>query len=238
MKQIFKHCIFIVGSILLINTTNAQVAGKHIGSTGVPVDVRFTDNEGKIIPIGAGDVGGNPLLNEYPGKVQVTLTNDLVVEYAQGNYSLFEDKLFIVKEGNYFPVNTAVKKFTLQYPEAAKTKPLYTFQAGYPKNGDFHEGTFYEVLAANKQVQLLKWAHKKVRQSEGYGSTTEKKLVEVQNYFLFDITNKKWINLGNRLNMNQIKSGLIAINNNYESTLQSKNIKSESDLIALVNELP
>jgi hypothetical protein len=239
MKQALQFCSILLGFFLSVNYSNAQVrGGNYAGSDGVPRDIQFRDNNGKIIPIGGSDIAGSPLLNEYPGKVQVTLLNDLTVEYAQGNYSLYDDKLFIVKEGDYYPVNTAVKKFTIQYPEIAKTKPIYVFQAGYPKNGDHHEGTFYEVLAANKTVQALKWMHKKVRQTEGYGGSGEKKLVDVMDYYLYDIANKKIILIGNKLNTNQIKSGLISINNSYESTLQSKNIKSESDLISLINEQP
>lgn len=239
MKPLVAINAILLSLVLSNSSINAQVrGGNYAGSDGVPRDIQFRDNNGKIIPIGASDVAGSPLLNEYPGKVQVTLLNDLIVEYAQGNYSLYDNKLFIVKEGDYYPVNTAVKKFTLQYPAIAKTKALYTFQAGYPKIGDNHEGTFYEILAANQQVQFLKWAHKKIRQTEGYGGTGEKKLVELQNYYLFDITNKKMINIGSKLNTNQIKNGLIAINNSYESILQSKNIKSEEDLIAIVNTQP
>ena len=234
----------IVYSLLLIIATtniNAQVSGKHIGSTGVGGDLSIQDNNGKMIPIGAQeDTKGSPLLLDYWTYGTVSLKNGIKFTDPALNFSLFEDKLYFKRDNQFYIVAGVISEFVLSPSgEAADTIP-YHFMNGYPATSVSNENSFFQILNDGKKYQLLKWQHKKIRDSYSYGGKAETEYANQLAYYIYDKSSRNLLSTGNKTTA--IKNTLSVDESTWKaySENHSSNAKGEkamTDLVAYLNEL-
>jgi len=234
MKPIIAFAVFLSFSI----ASNAQVSGKHMGSTGVGGDLSIQNNDGKMIPIGAqADTKGSPLLFEQWVSGTVNLKNGVRFNDSALNYSLFEDKLYFKRDNQFFIVAGIISDFYLTADEENKSKGLFHFVSGYPAAATTNENTFFQLLADGGKYQLLKWQHKKIREAYNYGGVNETEYVSQEAYYVFEKSAHKMWSLGNKTNVQQIKNTLSVDESIWKAYLDkhSSNSKGESAMIELVS---
>jgi hypothetical protein len=236
MKPIIALAFFLSYSI----ASNAQVSGKHMGSTGVGGDLSIQNNDGKMIPIGAqADTKGSPLLLAQWVSGTVNLKNGIKFNDSALNYSLFEDKLYFKRDNQFFIVAGIISDFYLAADEENKSKGLFHFVSGYPVTTTTNENTFFQLLADGGKYQLLKWQHKKIREAYNYGGVNESEYVSQEAYYVFEKSAHKMWSLGNKTNVQQIKNTLSVDESIWKAYLDkhSSNSKSESAMIELISVL-
>ncbi len=236
MKPIIALAIFLSYSI----ASNAQVSGKHMGSTGVGGDLSIQNNDGKMIPIGAqADTKGSPLLLEQWVSGTVNLKNGIKFNDSALNYSLFEDKLYFKRDNQFFIVAGIISDFYLAADEENKSKGLFHFVSGYPVTTTTNENTFFQLLADGGKYQLLKWQHKKIREAYNYGGVNETEYVSQEAYYVFEKAAHKMWSLGNKTNVQQIKNTLSVDESIWKAYLDKHNTnsKGESAMVELISVL-
>lgn len=236
MKSIIALVILLSCSI----ASNAQVSGKHMGSTGVGGDLSIQNNDGKMIPIGAqADTKGSPLLLEQWVSGTVNLKNGIRFNDSALNYSLFEDKLYFKRDNQFFIVAGIISDFYLAADEENKSKGLFHFVSGYPATATTNENTFFQLLADGGKYQLLKWQHKKIREAYNYGGVNETEYVSQEAYYVFEKSAHKMWSLGNKTNVQQIKNTLSVDDTTWKAYLDKHNTnsKGESAMIELISVL-
>jgi len=227
-------------STLISASLFAQANGKHMGSTGVGGDLSIQNNDGKMIPIGAkDDTQGNPLFLENWVGGTVLLKNGMKFTDTALNYSLFEDKLYFKRKEQFFIVDGNISEFYLVSTQNEENGITYHFASGYPATSNTNENTFFQLLADGKQYQLIKWQHKKIRESYSYGGKSESEYVTQEAYFVYEKLNRKMIGIGNKANALNIKSTLSIEESIWKAYLNNHtaNPKSEISMVAFISYL-
>jgi len=227
-------------TIISYSQTRGYSGSNFIGSDGVPHDMQFHDADGNLILIGDHpDVNGSPMLNDSSGYAVIKFRNGKNIADSFINYSLFDHKLFYFQNGKYYSINDPVKEFSISFPSNPGSKALYKFKTGYPFYNKNDNATIYEVLFEGNSLQLLKWQHKKIEVSEKYASAPEKEFVSIQDYYAFLPKENRMIELGIKLNLNELKKSLPAFATQidaYESA-HKINAKKEDNWIQLFSYL-
>ena len=210
MKMVLLFVAF-CSSIISFSQSRGFTGSTYAGSDGVPHDLQFRDADGNLILIGDHpDVNGTPMLNDSSGYATILFRNGKKMADSLINYSLFDDKLFYKQKGKYYSFADPVMAFTISYPSQPAGKSGYYFKSGYPVYERNDNATFYEVLAESNTLQLLKWQHKKIVESQNYGSAPEREFVSVQEYIAFLPKENKLIGLGRKMSLKEVKKSLPA----------------------------
>jgi hypothetical protein len=234
-----KHFITIASIFAISFSLNAQVSGKHMGSTGVGGDLSIQNSDGKMIPIGAqADTKGSPLFLEQWLYGTVNLKNGSKFNDSALNYSLYEDKLYFKRDNQFFIVAGIINDFYLATAEDNIAQKFYHFVSGYPASAATNENTFFQLFSDGGRYQLLKWQHKKIREIYNYGGVNESEYVNQEAYYIFEkAAHKMWSIVGNKPNIQQIKNTLSVDESIWKAYLEnhSANSKGESAMIEFVN---
>ena len=237
MKKILCLCVLVTITIL----GKTQASGKYIGNSGVGTDFSIQNNDGKLIPIGTKeDPKGTPYLLDNWSNVTVYLTNGTHYSDNSFNYSLFDEQLYFIKNNNLFAVTDEIKEFVLTPSGASDNdQTSYRFANGYPIVNNTNEKTFYQVLAKGTHYHLLKWQHKKIRETYVYGAKAEFEYLNQINYYVFDAVSNKMNFVGNKASANNIKSTLSIDESIWKTYLNNEigNTKSEKSIIDFINYL-
>lgn len=176
------------------------------------------------------DVVGTELYNINWQKAHVVLTNGTSYDLSV-KYNLYSDQLFFLSQGVTMSFVTTPRQFTF----TSGTEKLHKtgfFRNGYPKNGEWTENAYYQVLIDGNN-QLLKKTSKQIMETKEFNSSlTKKNFIDVTKLFLFkngalqQIRNDKSFFLG----LFDDKSKVIA---EFIST-NKVNLKKEEGLIKIV----
>jgi hypothetical protein len=229
---VIKLILFI--SILFSKFGYSQIKGRLWGSDGVSHYSEILDFTGKPIPIGDnGNINGSPLLQEKWSLGLICLTNGVKYFDSSLNYSLYDDKLFLKKNDNTYPINLSVKEFSIL--NSKDTAKIYLFQSGYPAINDKNSFTFYEVLFAGNFLKLLKSKHKKIVENSNYGSASQREYSLINEYFVFMPKSNRMVDLGMKVNLNEIRKNFPDYEKNISTYISSHklNTKKDEDLIQL-----
>jgi hypothetical protein len=234
-----KFILFIC--ILFSSISHSQTVGaQYRGSDGIPHNLEFDDASGQPIPIGDhSNIGGSPLLQSTWEFGVIKLKNGGTYSDARVNYSLFNDKLFIQRNGKMYPFNYPVEEFSIEDSEDLNEKKIYHFKNGFPSINGKDSSTFYEILFEGNSMMLLKWKHKKIREIYNYGATFQSEYSPVSEFFVFFPKKNKMAQLGVRASLNTIRKNLPAYSNQidvYNST-HTLNMKKDDDLVQLFSYL-
>ena len=221
-------------SILFSKFGYSQIKGRLWGSDGVSHYSEILDFNGKPIPVGGnGNINGSPLLQEKWSLGLISLTNGVKYSDSSLNYSLYDDKFFLKKNDNTYPINLPVKEFSLL--NSKDTAKIYLFQNGYPAINDKNSFTFYEILFAGNFLKLLKWEHKKIVEISSYGSASQKEYSLINEYFVFIPKSNRMVDLGMKVNLNELRKTFPDYEKDISSYISSHklNTKRDEDLIQL-----
>lgn len=224
----------------------AQQRGVHVGNNGVGGNLSFQNNEGSLIPIGAQtDTKGNPFLLDNWTVGKVFLKSGVNYVDSAFNFSLFDERLYFIKKEKLFSVTEPIATFILFDKTGANLENPYTnyeFAAGYPPTKQTNAASFFQILNKGKNYELLKWQHKKVRESYNYGGKVETEYVSQLAYYIFDKKLDKMFLIGNKPNTEQIKNTLSIEASIWKAYLEknASNLKTEQmmqEFVAYLNAL-
>jgi hypothetical protein len=181
------------------------------------------------------DIGGSPFLNADYKTGTIKLSDGRVVNNVPVKFNIFNNAIMIQKDGE----ELRLESFDLvSYDDEGNggTAKHYSFKQGYPEI-DNHPGTaIYQVLAFGSKVQLVKYISQKVEDAPTLGDYSRREIVTTQQLYIYvpggEIKKIK-------TSKQAIIEALPGMSAKIEETTKSAglNLKNESDIITLVNEL-
>ena len=216
------------------------VSGKAQVITGNAIpSVQFADVNGRIIPAGVNGVQGNQYVFEQFGIGKIIMSNGMEAIDSSLNYSLFDHKLYFIKNKGMYVVNQPVKSFQLKVVDNENNSLINVFSSGYSNVEDNNSTTFYEVIADGPLFQLLKYTSKHIKESTVYGSAPIKEYTTDHVFFVYVVADKKILLVGSILSLKNLKKTLSEKSVQLDqliSTLQL-NLKKEEDVKQLFEKL-
>lgn len=230
MKQSFF--LFIFSCIIL--DANAQATIKN----AIP-SVQFADVNGRFIPMGDNGVQGNPYLFENFGIGKLMLLNGVEAIDSNLNYSLFDHKLYFIKNKGMYLVNEAVKSFELSSLDKENSRMVKIFSSGYPNVENNTTSTFYELVAEGALYQMLKFSSKQIKESTAYGGAPIKEYTTDHMYCIYSKLDKKMLFIGNSLTLKNLKKTLPEKKIQLDHLMETMhlNLKKDEDVGKLFEKL-
>ncbi len=229
----FNLFVFILFPLL----SNSQM--RYAGSDGIPRNREILDLSGQPIPVGSNSgIEGTPLLQSKWAYGVVVFENGATYNDSSVNYSLFDDKLFFKRNEKIYPVNYAVKEFSIENVEDSRGNKVHHFKNGFPEMAGINKKnnyTFYEILFEGNSFELLKWKHKKIEEIYNYGGPLQTKYSLEQQYFIYFPIENKIVELGININLKELRKKIPAYSNQIETyhAAHKLNLKKDEDLIQL-----
>lgn len=167
--------------------------------------IQFTDANGRILPAGQSIIEGTPYVFEKFGNGKVVFTNGVEATEPNLNYSYFDSKIYFTKDNSLYLVNLPVKSFYLENAEDPSNIITKRFANGFPSVESNTLNSYYEVLGQGKVYQLLKYSHKRVKESNVYGGAPVKEYVMDNTYYIYVVADKKMIPAGSGISIKGLK---------------------------------
>jgi hypothetical protein len=171
-------------------------------------NIQFTDANGRLLSAGQSGIEGTPYVFEKFSKGKVIFTNGVEATDPNLNYSYFDHKLYFTKDNNLYTVNLPVKDFYLENAEDPNNIITKHFACGFPVVESNTLTSYYEVLGQGKVFQLLKYSHKRIKESNVYGGAPVKEYVMDNTYFVYEVSDKKMLPVGSSISFKNLKKVL------------------------------
>ena len=212
--------------------------GQTITGNAVP-SVQFSDVNGRFIPMGNNGIQGSPYLFEQFGMGKLMMQNGMEAIDSNLNYSLFDHKLYFLKNNGMYLVNQPVKSFQLSNINKENNTIVKSFFSGYPNIENNNGSTFYELIADGAVYQLLKYSIKHIKESTVYGGAPFKEYTIDHIYYVYSQTDKKISIVGNSLTLKSLKKTLPekATQLDQLNDMLKLNFKKEEDVKTLFEKL-
>jgi hypothetical protein len=136
-------------------------------------------------------------------------------------------------------VNQQAKSFELNSVDKENNKLSKQFMCLFPSVEYNTPATFYEVLGNGDQFQLLKYTHKRIKETVVYGGAPVKEYVMDDLYYIYDKADKKMLALGSSHSLKAVKKALPNYAAQMDAYLNTNklNLKKEEDMIQLLQQL-
>lgn len=190
--------------IVLFSSSNFLLAQGVLSGDAIK-NIQFTDASGRLLPVGQSNIEGTPYVFEKFTKGKVVFTNGVEATDPNLNFSYFDHKLYFTKDNNLYMVNLPVKDFYLENEEDPNNIISKHFACGFPVVEMNSLTTYYEVLGQGKVFQLLKYSHKRVKESNVYGGAPIKEYVIDNAYFVYVVADKKMLSVGSSISFKSLK---------------------------------
>lgn len=225
--------IFILFFSCLTLPMFAQITGNAIPS------VQFADANGRLLPASGAGILGTPYVFEQFGMGKVIFVNGMESVDSNLNYSYFDHKLYYTQKNGLYVVNQQAKSFVLNSVDKEKNKVSKHFMCLFPSVDDNTPATFYEVLGTGDQFQLLKYTHKRIKETVVYGGAPTKEYVSDDLFYIYDKAAKKMLAMGSALSLKSVKKILPNYATQIDAYLNANklNLKKEADMIQLLQQL-
>ena len=139
--------------------------------------VQFADANGRLLPASGAGIQGTPYVFEKFGMGKVIFVNGMESVDSNLNYSYFDHKLYYTQKNGLYVVNQQAKSFELNSVDKENNKVSKKFMCLFPSIENNTPATFYEVLGNGDQFQLLKYTHKRIKETVVYGGAPVKEYV-------------------------------------------------------------
>jgi hypothetical protein len=201
--------------------------------------VQFADANGRFLPASGAGINGTPYVFEKFGMGKVIFINGMESVDSNLNYSYFDHKLYYTQKNGLYVVNQQAKSFELNSIDKENNKVSKQFMCLFPSVDDNTPATFYEVLGKGDNFQLLKYTHKRVKETVVYGGAPVKEYVMDDLYYIYDKADKKMLALGSAISLKAIKKGLPSYSVQIDALMNASklNLKKEEDMIQLLQQL-
>jgi hypothetical protein len=136
-------------------------------------------------------------------------------------------------------VNQQAKSFELNSVDKENNKVSKKFMCLFPSIENNTPATFYEVLGNGDQFQLLKYTHKRIKETVVYGGAPVKEYVMDDLYYIYDKADKKMHALGSSRSLKAVKKVLPNYAAQMDAYLNTNklNLKKEEDMVQLLQQL-
>jgi hypothetical protein len=208
----------------------AQITGNAIPS------VQFADANGRLLPASGAGILGTPYVFEKFGMGKVVFVNGMESVDSSLNYSYFDHKLYFSKSNGLYVVNQQAKAFELNSVDKDNNNVSKQFMCLFPSVDDNTPATFYEVLGKGDHFQLLKYTHKRIKETVVYGGAPTKEYVSDDLFYIYDKAAKKMLSLGSSHSLKAVKKVLPNDAAQIDAIINSNklNLKKEEDMIQLL----
>lgn len=224
--------------LLVFTFIMSQAMAQTITGNAVPT-VQFSDVNGRIVPMGNNGIQGSPYLFENFGMGILIMSNGMEAIDSNLNYSLFDHKLYFLKNKSMYLVNQPVKSFELNSLDKDNNRLVKIFFSGYPSIENNTANTFYELITEGEMYQLLKYASKYIKESTVYGSAPIKEYTTDHIYCVYDKAAKKMLLVGSTVSLKNLKKTLPEKASQLDQFISSMqlNLKKEADVKRLFEKL-
>lgn len=224
--------------ILLFSCTIHPLLAQTITGNAIS-SVQFADANGRLLPASGAGIQGSPYVFELFGEGKVVFVNGMESVDSSLNYSYFDHKLYFTKSGGLYVVNQQAKAFVLNGVDKENNKLSKQFMCLFPSVDDNTPATFYEVLGKGDNFQLLKYTHKRIKETVVYGGAPTKEYVSDDTYYIYDKTVQKMLALGSSHSLKAVKKALPNYAAQIDAYLNANklNLKKEVDMIQLLQQL-
>lgn len=201
--------------------------------------VQFADANGRLLPASGAGIQGTPYVFEEFGIGKVIFVNGMESVDSSLNYSYFDHKLYFTKNNGLYVVNQQAKAFVLNSIDKDNHNVSKQFMCLLPSVDDHTPATFYEVLGKGDNFQLLKYTHKRIKETVVYGGAPTKEYVSDDTYYIYDKTVQKMLALGSSHSLKAVKKVLPNYAAQIDAYLSANqlNLKKEADMIQLLQQL-
>jgi len=193
--------------LIVLLSSNALMAQGVLSGDAIK-NIQFTDASGRLLPAGQSNIEGTPYVFEKFTKGKVVFTNAVEATDPNLNYSYFDHKLYFTKDNNLYTVNLPVKDFYLENAEDPNHIITKHFACGFPVVESNTLTSYYEVLGQGKVFQLLKYSHKRIKESNVYGGAPIKEYVMDNSYYVYVVADKKMQSVGSSISFKSLKKAL------------------------------
>ena len=201
--------------------------------------VQFADANGRLLPASGAGIQGTPYVFEQFGLGKVIFVNGMESVDSNLNYSYFDHKLYYTQKKGLYVVNQQAKAFVLNSVDKENNKVSKQFMCLFHSVDDNTPATFYEVLGTTDNFQLLKYTHKRIKETVVYGGAPTKEYVSDNLFYIYDKAAKKMLTMGSALSLKSVKRNLPNYATQIDAYLNVNklNLKKEADMIQLLEQL-
>jgi len=223
---------------LFLSCSTLSLFAQTITGNAIP-SVQFADANGRLLPASGAGIQGTPYVFDKFSLGKVVFLNGMESVDSNLNYSYFDHKLYYTQKNGLYVVNQQAKSFVLNSVDKDNNKLSKQFMCLFPSVENNTPATFYEVLGNGDQLQLLKYTHKRIKESTVYGGAPTKEYVADDLFYIYDKAAKKMLALGSALSLKAIKKGLPEFTAQIDALLNTNklNLKKEEDMIQLLQQL-
>jgi hypothetical protein len=180
------------------------------------------------------EVGGSIFLTPDFNLAVVQLSNGTIVRNVPVKFNIFNNAVVVQRDGQELKLES-FDLIDYTYTSAGTEKHVLLSQ-GYPDIDNHSPATIYQVLAKGPKVHLLKFLTQKVEDAPSLGEYSRRELVTShQLYVYFSGSEIKKISTGKKAVSEVLSQWSATIDEIVKA--KSLNLKSESDLVALIEEL-
>jgi hypothetical protein len=211
----------------------AQITGNAIPS------VQFADANGRLLPASGAGIQGTPYVFDKFSVGKVVFVNGMESVDSNLNYSYFDHKLYYTQKNGLYVVNQQAKSFVLNSVDKDNNNISKQFMCLFPNVDDNTPATFYEVLGTGDHFQLLKYTHKRIKETVVYGGAPTKEYVSDDLFYIYDKSAKKMLSLGSSHSLKAVKKVLPNNAAQIDALINSNklNLKKEEDMVQLLQQL-
>lgn len=180
------------------------------------------------------DIGGSPFFHDEYNPAKVQMVDGRIVSNVQVKFNVFNNLMMVQKDG----AEMKLEAFDLiSYDRQVEgVSKHFIFRQGYPE-ADGHANTaVYQVLAYGPKVHLVKYLSQKVEDAPTLGDYSRREIVSSQQLYVYAVGGElKKI----KSSKQALTDALPAFSAQIEDIVKTKalNLKNESDIVILVNEL-
>lgn len=181
------------------------------------------------------EVGGSIYMNRDFVPAEIRLKDGGVVKNIPVKFNMYNNALMVKKDGSEWKVEPFESATYTEYNTAGEPKQI-TFRTGYPEVDNHIQHAIYQVLAYGSKVQLLKYYTQKVEDAPTLGDYSRRELATSQQLYIYVHGGEiKKISLGKKA----ISGSFPSLAEKADEIVKEKNLnlKNESDLIQLIDEL-
>jgi len=226
-----KNTWFLFLCLLLSAGSKAQV--KIMGTQAVVA----TDRDGRGMISNYKEVQGTPFVSEDWQEGTIVFSNGLKEKSSQLNFDLYSNKP-LFREGNQlYNFQEPVKEISYQGIWNGQPKQLI-FRNEYPAIGNLSRSFYYRVETDGARFHLLQFVEKVVNQEMVSIGTYEKKFVQQDDWYLYDVAAGKLIKLPrSKKDLAQAVSGLSPALGEYikSKSPNPKDAESMSVMVRVLN---
>jgi hypothetical protein len=214
------------------------IFAQTITGNAIP-SVQFADANGRLLPASGAGIQGTPYVFEKFGVGKVIFVNGMESVDSNLNYSYADHKLYYTQKNGLYVVNQQAKSFVLNSVDKDYNKVSKQFMCLFPSVEDNTPATFYEVLGKGDNFQLLKYTHKRIKETVVYGGAPVKEYVMDDLFYIYDKADKKMLALGSSHSLKAVKKVLPNYAAQMDAYLNTNklNLKKEEDMIQLLQQL-